>query len=118
MLFRSEFDFVSNITTRPQFRLFRRGASNAVVFREPIEFNMYYSQFDYRLYFMSQQGENDALLAGFNGVLSQGPNLIGKASITLKAVISAQEIIDNDYTERFMKSYAHQMKMTEVKNAE
>ena len=100
----SELDFTSNLTATPQFRTFLRGDSRAVLFREPIQMNMFYEQFDYRFFWASKQLE-EQLLAGFVGSMIQGAALIGKNSITLKATISAQEIVDEHYIELFRANY-------------
>jgi len=101
----AELDFTSNILTRPQYFMFLRGDSYAPFFREPIEFNKFYDQFEYRYFWMSHQGENDQLFAAFRGVVNQGPGLIGKNSVTLKAIISAQEINDDNFIQLFKSTY-------------
>lgn len=110
----AELDFTSNITTRPQFFMFLRGDSNAPLFREPIEMNKYYENFTYRFFWMSKQGEDDELRAAFRGALIQGPGLIGKSSITLKAVISAQEIIEENFIELFKTAYPKKVSAKEL----
>lgn len=103
----TELDFEANMTTTPNFYTFLTADAMAVLFREPILMNMYYQQFDYRLVWARARGAN-TLLAAFTGTLLQGVNLIGKNSITLKAVISAQEIVDDDFNEMFRQhSYPH-----------
>lgn len=100
----SELDFTANITTTPLFRVYKQSDSNAVLYREPFQCNKFYNQFDYRFWW-STGLQNDALLAGFNGVITQGAAFIGKGSITLKAVISAQEIVDDSFIESFKAPY-------------
>lgn len=97
----AELDFESNILSAPprvpvQFYMYLTSDSQAVLFREPIVMNKYYQQFDYRLVWSRAKGANQ-LLAAFTGIVAQGPTLIGKASITLKAVVSAQEIVDERF---------------------
>jgi hypothetical protein len=58
--------------------------------------NKYYQQFDYRLVWSRAKGANQ-LLGAFTGSILQGPALIGKTSITLKAIISAQEIVNEQF---------------------
>jgi hypothetical protein len=92
----SELDFEANISTAPNFYTFLSADARTVLFREPINMNMFYQQFDYRLVWSRAKGANQ-LLAAFTGALLQGPSLIGKTSITLKAVISAQEIVNESF---------------------
>jgi hypothetical protein len=99
-----EFEYTTNIVTTPEFRMYLRSDAEAVLFREPILFNKFYDQFDYRLVWESQL-RNDQLLAAFSGVLLQGPGLVGKASVTIKAVISAQEITDTSFITLFKQKY-------------
>ena len=40
---------------------------------------------------------NDVLFADFVGQLVQTPSLLGKTSITLTAVVTAQEIVDDNF---------------------
>jgi hypothetical protein len=84
--------------------MFRQGDARAVLFREPLQMPVFIDQFDYRLCWISQQ-ENDQLFAAFRGSLVQTANLIGKTSITLKAIITAQEIADKNYVETFKSNY-------------
>lgn len=102
----SPIDFSAAIVTTPQFYMFRQGDARAVLFREPLQMPMFLDQFDYRLCWLSQQ-QNDQLFAAFRGSLVQTPNLIGKTSITLKAIITAQEIADKNYVESFKSAYPH-----------
>lgn len=100
-----EIDFESNITDAPQFYTFLTADAKAVLFREPIVMNKYYTQFDYRLVWSRARGANQ-LLGAFTGTLLQGPTLIGKTAITLKAIISAQEIVNEQFNELLrQKSY-------------
>lgn len=101
----SELDFQLSISTTPQFQTYLVGDSRAPHFREPILMNKYYDQFAYRLWWMSAQGEDDQLLGTFRGVITQTANLIGKTSITLKAIISAQEVVDEHYVNLFKECY-------------
>lgn len=100
----SELDFTANITVTPQFYAFLRSDSRAVKFREPVNMVKFFDQFDYRLFWDTPQ-VHDQLLCAFRGAMIQGPALIGKASITLTAVISAQEIIDKAFKEQFKAGY-------------
>lgn len=100
----SELDFTANIVTTPLFYTFRQSDAKTVLFREPIQMNKFYNDFDYRFAWKSQKG-SDQLFAAFRGVLVQGAAFIGKASITLKAVISAQEIVGEHFIDKFTKGY-------------
>lgn len=99
-----ELDFTSNITTTPAFYMFQKSHSNAILFREPVLMVKFLQQFEFRQAVFSQL-INDQLYAAFRGVLVQGPNLIGKQSITLTAIISAQEVVDDGFIKMFTKKY-------------
>lgn len=100
----SELDFTSAIVTTPQFFTYRESDQDVVLFREPIEMNKFYEQFTYRLWWQTRRGD-DQLKAGFTGQLIQTAALIGKDDITLKAVISAQEVVDENFIEVFTSRY-------------
>ncbi len=93
----SELDFEASINVTPQFRTFLASDANTILFREPILMTRYFQNFDYRLVWTASRGDNQ-LRAGFTGTLLQTAGLLGKTSITLKAVISAQEIVDEEYS--------------------
>jgi len=99
-----ELDFIANIVTPPQYFTFLDSTQQAVLFREPLVMNKFYQQFDYRLVWRTLT-DPDTLRAAFTGQLVQGAALIGKASITLKAIISAQEIVDDGYVTHFVEKY-------------
>lgn len=96
----AELDYESALAVNPQFFTFLRGDSRAILFREPIQFNRFYNQLEYRLFWLPRR-TNDQLLGSFRGTLVQTPALIGKNTITLKATISAQEIINNAFVKKF-----------------
>lgn len=108
----AELDFTANIdpappagtTGIPEFRVYVQSDSQAVLFREPLLMNKFFNQFDYRLWWMSHQ-DQDAFLAGFRGRLLQGGGLVGKSTVTLKAVISAQEIVDESFIDLFKAQF-------------
>jgi hypothetical protein len=100
----SSLDFTAAILTVPQFFMFKLSDSNNVLFREPILMNLFFDQLDFRFAWTTQQ-ENDVLLAAFRGVLLQTPALVGKLSITLKAVVTAQEIVDESFVNAFKTKY-------------
>lgn len=96
----SELDFTANIVTTPQFFTFLRGDAEAPLFREPILMCKFFDQFNYRFVWARGKG-SDTLLAAFRGIVVQGPAFVGKLSITLKAIISAQEIVDEHFVKLF-----------------
>jgi len=108
-------DFSSNIATLPDFQLFVQSEGGTVLFRESIKMPIFLDQFNYRLAWWTYQGQSsnqgatfstkDALRGGFFGALTQGSNLVGKNDVTLTAVISAQEIIDDGFIMEFKKQY-------------
>lgn len=100
----AEFDYTTNIVTTPAFYTFLESYSDAVLFREPILMNKFYDQFTYRFFWQSYRSD-DILKGGFVGSLLQGPGLVGKSSITLKAIISAQEIVDENFCNLFKANY-------------
>jgi len=100
-----EADFSAALDVTPQFRPSLRGSGNrAVLFREPILMPRFLQNFGYRLFWETNQTP-ERLLGSFRGTLTQTPALIGKTSITLTAIISAQEIKDRNYVDQFKKMY-------------
>ena len=99
-----QLDFTTNLVNVPQFFMFKESNGDAILFREPINMNTFYQNFDYRLFWQSHRA-NDVLKAAFRGSLIQGAGLIGKPDITLKAIISAQEIVDEGFINKFKLSY-------------
>lgn len=111
----AEFDYSSNIVTTPLFYTFRESDDQAVLFREPIQMNKFYDQFVYRFTWITHRAD-DILYGAFRGVLIQGPGLIGKNSVTLKAIISAQEVVDEQYIDLFKSHYPPAKEAREVRN--
>lgn len=99
-----ELDFTTNISVIPKFQMYLKSRAKAVLFREPIYMTKFLQNFDYRLAWITQQ-QGDQLYASFNGTLLQGSGLIGKATINLNAIISAQEIVDENFVKLFLKNY-------------
>ncbi len=99
-----ELDFSANNTTIPKFQMYLKSRAKAILFREPVYMVKFLQNFDYRFAWVTQQ-KNDKLYASFNGVVTQGASLVGKASITLTAIISAQEIVDENFVKLFLKQY-------------
>jgi hypothetical protein len=99
-----EVDFTSNIITTPKFQMYLKGRAKVILFREPIYMVKFLQNFDYR-YVWRTQTTKDQLFASFNGVLAQGAGLVGKDPLTLTAVISAQEIVDEGFVKFFKEKY-------------
>jgi hypothetical protein len=101
-----EADFTTNITVIPQFNMYLKSRARVILFREPIYMVKYFQNFDYRLAWTTQQVD-DQLLAAFSlGTVYQGSGLVGKQTLTLTVVISAQEIVDENFIAQFRKQYA------------
>jgi hypothetical protein len=100
----AELDFTAAIVTTPTFYMYRRADARAVLFREPLQMGKFFDQFDYRLCWVGYQ-DGDQLFAGFQGTLVQTAALVGKVSITLKAVVTAQEIGDSNFVDAFQRHY-------------
>jgi hypothetical protein len=96
----AEGDYLGAILSTPQFQIYKQSEAGISLFREPIRMSNYFQQFDYRLVWQTQSG-TDQLFGSIVGVLNQTAGLIGKASVTIKAVIAAQEIIDEKFTRLF-----------------
>jgi hypothetical protein len=98
-------DFLGAIVTTPNFQLYKQSENNVQLYRESIRMSDYFQQFDFRLAWQTQRSV-DQLLGTIVGQLTQTVALIGKSSITIKAIISAQEIVDQKFTRLFRdKSY-------------
>lgn len=102
-----ELDFTSCIVTIPQFQMYLKGTQKAILFREPVYMVKYFQNFDYRFAWFTQRKE-EQLYASWNGVLNQNANTVGKNPITLTAVISAQEVVDEAFIAKFKKAYLTQ----------
>lgn len=94
----------------PKFQMHLVSQALVPQFREPLVMNQFYQQFDYRLFWKSQQGNegqdgSDEMRASFRGAITQTPALIGLTSVTLKAVVAAQEIVDENFIELFETKY-------------
>lgn len=104
-----EEDFLDSLTVTPAFQVYKQSENGIQLFREPIRMNAYFRQFDYRLVWLTNN-DGDTLNASFAGTILQTPGLIGKASITLKAIIAAQEILDDRFIKMFRdKSYPQEV---------
>lgn len=107
----SELDFTANIVTAPAFQTYLKSQANVMLFREPVNMVSFLKNWDFRFFLESQQEASDnsltqdQILGTFRGSLLQGPGLVGKATITLSAIISAQEITQREYVTLFKKGY-------------
>lgn len=100
-------DFTANIVTTPQFKTYLAGDSNTVLFREPVNMVDYLQNFTFKQVWFPSRFD-DVVSAAFEGSMIQGPALIGKSSITLTAIISAQEIIDENFVKALKEGYPRQ----------
>lgn len=99
-----ELDFTSCTVTMPKFQMYLKGQQKVILFREPVYMAKFLQNFDYRFAWLTQR-KDEQLYASWNGVLNQNANLVGKSPITLTAVISAQEIVDEKFISKFKKAY-------------
>jgi len=99
-----ELDYTSNLTTTPKFQMYLRSRQKAILFREPVYMVKFLQNFDFRFAWFTQH-TTDQLYASFTGVLTQGPALVGKGTITLTAVVSAQEVVDENFIKLFKSKY-------------
>lgn len=100
----SVIDYTQNIITVPQFSMFLEGNALQPLFREPISSPNYLVNFDFRqLWFPAR--EDDVLRAAWRGTINQGSGLVGKATITLTAIVSVQEIVDDQFINLLRSAY-------------
>lgn len=92
----SVLDFESAKVTTPNFQMFRESDASAPLFREAVQMPTYLQRQQYRLVWVPGRAD-DVLFADFVGQLTQTPALLGKASITLTAIVTAQEIVDDNF---------------------
>jgi len=96
--------FTANIVAVPQFQTYLKSRAGSPLFREAIYMGNFTQNFDYRLAWKTQQ-DADQLFASWNGTLGQNADLVGVGSITLTAVISAQEIVDDEFIALFKQKF-------------
>lgn len=99
-----EKDFMANILVTPKFQMYLKSRSKSILFREPIYMTKFFQNFDYRLCWITRQ-DADELFASFTGTIFQGSQFVGKQSITLNAIISCQEIVDENFVNLFEQTY-------------
>lgn len=98
----SELDYTTNLETPLKFYFFLKSDSKTSLYREPIQMDKFYNQFDFP-FFWRRHTKDDILYGAVRGVIDQGVNLVGKTSVTVKAIISAQEITNERYVADFVK---------------
>ena len=96
-----ELDFTSNLTTPLQIYSFLKSDAKSPLYREPFQMDMFYRQFQFP-FFWRRHMKNDQLFGAVKGVITQGPSLIGKSSITVKMIISATEVTNEGYVKDFV----------------
>lgn len=94
----------ANLVTVPSFQMYLKSRKKSILFREAVYMSKFLQNFDYKFAWFTQQN-NDQLYAGFTGILGQNADLVGKATITLTAVISAQEVVDEGFIKLFKETY-------------
>lgn len=105
----SALDFTNNIVVTPLFQFYLRSDASSPRFREAIQMNKFYESLQYRYVWSTHGLQNDfhdVMLAAFTaGTIVQGPAFIGKPDITLKAVMTMQEIKDVNFINAFKRAY-------------
>ncbi len=112
-------DYQSAISTQMNFSMYLQSDAGSPALREPIPLVKYYNTMPYILNILGTELLGEAyqnssgispaqgysfnrLLGDVNGVLTQTPTLIGKASITATLVFSVQEITDKNFIKDFV----------------
>lgn len=99
-----EYDFTTNTTALVKFQMYLKSRAKSILFREPIYMAKFLQNFDYRLVWHTQAA-GDQIFASFTGTIYQGTNLVGKQTIHLTAIVSAQEIVDEHFVKLFKNAY-------------
>lgn len=106
-------DYFGAISTLPQFSMYLQSDASSPSLREPMQLTKYFTTLPYKLAIMGSellgvsdqptlQGfQNNRLLGGISGVLTQTPALLGKVSITAILVFAVQEISDHRFIADF-----------------
>ena len=97
----SEFDYTSNVTTPLEFKAYLKGDAKTPLYRQGFRMEKFFDQFDYP-FFWRRHTQNDILYGTLQGAVVQGASLIGKTSITVKVIISAQEITHEGFVKDFV----------------
>ncbi len=112
-------DYQSAIASQMTFSMYVQSDAGSPALREPIPLVKYYNTIPYILNILGTELLGEAyqnssgispaqgfsfnrLLGDINGVLTQTPTLIGKASITATLVFSVQEITDKNFIKDFV----------------
>jgi hypothetical protein len=96
--------FPQSIVTAPKFYLYKESNLAAPILREPVIMPCFLENFDYRFAFFTSDPD-DQLLGALSGQLEMIADLTGKKFITITVVISAQEVIDENFISQFKKAY-------------
>lgn len=111
-------DYHSAIATQPQFSAYVASDAAAPAFREPVALSMYFQNLPYIITMLGGQFPGDSypgsvspgvqaprninrLLGTVTGVLNQTGNLLGKASVTAIIMLTAQEVVDEEFVSCF-----------------
>ena len=97
----SEFDYLSNVTTPLVFKAYLKGDAKTPLYRQGFVMEKFFDQFDFP-FFWRRHTIDDVIYGTLRGAIAQGPNLLGKTSITVKVIISAQEITNEQYVKDFV----------------
>jgi len=91
-------------TEIPKFMLYLEGTGDSPEFREEVSMPTFLKNYWYHKLIVPHQTPV-AIKGSWRGKLNQIPALIGKASITLTAVITLQEVIDDRFAEILLQRY-------------
>lgn len=108
----AEDDYQAATVIEPVFHLYLQSESYGPQLRNPIALPGYFSNLTYVSFFQPAVTQGDELiapsnrfLASFEGRMQQTANLIGKDSVTLTMILTAQEITDEAYIDEFVKAW-------------
>jgi hypothetical protein len=110
-------DYKGAISVRPTFRLYLKSEGANPQLKQPIQLPLYMNNFPYKMALLPRVAETNGvmteenfLMGSFSGTLFQIPSLIGKRSINLVMVLSAQEVTNDDFILKFMAQYGNREK--------
>lgn len=109
----SDGDYKEAITTMPRFHLYLETEGAGPLLRQPVYLPMHLANHAYTRALIPAGGTSNArennvanhFLGSFAGQLIQTPNLVGKPTITLTAILSVQEVGDAEYIDAFKSQY-------------
>ena len=113
-----ENDYFGAIATLPSFSMYVQSEAAAPGLREPMVLSKYLANIPYILHILGGELLQDAypgqtapataqgfthnrLLGSVGGILTQTPALLGKASLTAIIILSAQEIVSEEFVAAF-----------------